>query len=126
MSNDTIKDIEFQAQRYVTLNEEKKDIEEKLSQIKTILGRKLSEAGENQVLVYFDDERSIKVSSGIRSTTKLDKEKMAEDLDVAKAALTTKFLIDLVENRRLSKTSYENYEFQDNNELVSVRLVNAE
>jgi hypothetical protein len=124
--SDVQRKIEFQAQQYMRLKEEKDLNEMKMDQTKVTLQKLMNEAGEHKVLIPWNEEKDIKVELTESRRKKLDKEQMADDFQIAADTIKTELLLKLVEDGKLTLEDYRRYMYDDINNSVSIRLVKAD
>lgn len=124
--DESTRKIEFQAQTYMRLKEERDIANEKMEHCKLVLEREMKSAGEETVLVRWNDEKDIKIQAGESRRKKLDKEQMADDLQIAVDTIKTDLLLKLVEDGKLTYEDYKNYMFEEQRPTISIRLVKAD
>lgn len=107
------------------IQEHIKSLQERLEQVKESLLSDMKLSVVNEVLVNLNADYDIKAKLADRTSRKLNKEELAEDLDVAVSSIDTKFLLKSVEDGRLSLKRYLDYLFSETNEGVSIRRVKA-
>ena len=120
-----IQDIETKALRYYEVSERMKLNDEEREKIKSELGNLLEAYGQNEVRVRLNELQDLKVKLATRNAKKVDKPELAEALGVSESAINVEFLLKAVEDGRLTLHQYKQYMFQEENDVVSVRKVNA-
>lgn len=113
--------LEEAATLYIVAKEERDSAVIRMEQRKAIVERLLEELGETEIDVPYTEQDNIKVKIAVRSSRKLDKEKMSEDLEVEEDVIKQDFLMKAIEDRKISYQEYRSYYFQDTKEIVSIR-----
>lgn len=122
----SLQTIEQTALRIYEINRKQANLEDEKQLLKKSLGFAMKEAKEDQVVFRLDEVSDLKVTVAPRTTTKLDKEELAADLDISKEAAGKKdVLIKKVEEGRLTHSQFKSYEYDETVDQVSVRRVNA-
>jgi hypothetical protein len=117
--------LENQVVRVLELQDEIKRMQENLERLKAQIAEEMEASMVNELTVPLDELFDVKVKLTERTTKKIDKEELAQDLGVPVTSINIKFLIKAVEDRRLSYQRFLDYIYQNTTENVSVRKVKA-
>lgn len=120
---DALTKLEEQVKNFIALKDEKKSIENKMEQLKDFISKTFEEVGEDKVYVFLNEDESIKIEKSIRSSRKIDKERLAEDLDVSEDVIKQDFLLKAVEDRKLTFDKYKEYYYVDQRDNIAIRKV---
>lgn len=122
----TMAQIEAKMLRYAELNETTRRADEEKELIKVSLGKMLKENHMHEHRVMVDSDNDVKVTVGEKTTKKLDKEELANDLGISLDAAGKKdILIKMVEEGRLTHQKYKGYEYEETKQSISIRKVKA-
>lgn len=118
--------IEQKALRYYELTRQQALAEGEKTLLKNSLKKLLQENHMYDHLFRLDDNSDIKIVLGSRTTKKIDREELATDLGISLEAAGKKdVLIKKVEEGKLTHKQFLQYMFEETNEQISVRKVNA-
>jgi hypothetical protein len=118
--------LHFHSDRLIRLLEERRSLEEKILQEKQIVDRIMWESGENIVRYPFSDTHDIKVERGVNRQTKLDKEAIADELDLTVENVKPEVIMKKIDERKYSFDQYKKNKYADEQVKTSVRLVKVE
>lgn len=117
--------LENQVLRVLELQDEIKHMQENLERLKVQIAEEMEASMVNELTVPLDELFDVKVKLTERTTNKINKEELAQDLGVPVSAINIKYLIKAVEDRHLSYQRFLDYIYQNTTENVSVRKVKA-
>lgn len=118
--------VELKAMRVYELNRIIALAELEKTNLKLAIGIEMKHLGEDHYIFRLDDHNDLKIVVGDRTTQKLDKEQLAEDLGISFDAAGKKdVLIKKTEEGKLTAALYKQYLFDETNEQVQIRRVNA-
>jgi hypothetical protein len=124
--NSVFANLEAKMLRFYELNETIKRSEEEKELLKQSIGHIMKEHRIYEHRVQLDENYDVKATLGDRTTKKLDKEELANDLGISVEAAGKKdILIKLTEEGRLTHDRYKQYEYEETRETVSIRKVSA-
>lgn len=118
--------LEAQAVEFIKAGEEIKKLEEKRENIKVTVGSLMKLSNQDQYRFGLDHLFDVKIKVGERKAKIIDKQELANDLGVSESAINLEFLLQAVENGRLSFARFKQYCHQEFIEQVSIRKVNVE
>lgn len=125
MSN-IINTIEGKALRFYELNRTIRQAEEEKELIKKSISAAMKDGQMENYTFRLDDTSDLKVTVAPRTTKKLDKEELADDLGISLQAAGQKdVLIKKTEEGRLTAARFKGYMYQETTEQVTIRKVNA-
>lgn len=117
--------LENQVLRVLELQDEIKHMQENLERLKVQIAEEMEASMVNELTVPLDELFDVKVKLTERTTNKINKEELAQDLGVPVSAINIKYLIKAVEDRHLSYQRFLDYIYQNTTENVSIRKVKA-
>lgn len=124
--NSAYTSLEAKMLRFYELNEIIKRADEEKQLLKQSISQIMKENHIYEHRVQLNDNYDVKVTLGDRTTKKVDKEELANDLGISiEAAGKKDILIKLTEEGRLTHDRYKQYEYEDTRETVSIRKVTA-
>jgi len=118
--------LEAKALRFYEAGENIKRLEEERERIRAEVGNMMEVANMNEIRISLNEFFDIKIKISDRTSKKLDKQELANDLGVAESAINIEFLLKTVEDNKLSLARFKQYMFNETNENISIRKVNAE
>ncbi len=118
--------LEAQAVEFYQAGEEIKKLEEKRQNIKAAVGNMMKLSNQDEYRFGLDSLFDLKIKVGDRKSKIIDKVELATDLGVAESAINLEFLLQAVENGKLSFARFKQYCHQEMVESVSIRKVNAD
>lgn len=123
---DTMSQLESKILRYNELNDIKRRAEEEQELIKKSLIKSMNDHMLFEHRVMLDGGHDVKATLGTRTTKKVDKEELANDLGISiESAGKKDVLIKNVEEGRLTLMQYKGYEYDEHTETLSIRRVKA-
>ena len=117
--------LEQLMQTYMREKEAKDSLEAKLESLKTQIGKELADSGEETALTRWNEDQDIKATHKPKSSSKLDKPRLAERMRVDEKVLTNDFLLKAIDDRKLDYETYKQYFFVEREPVTSIRLVKA-
>ncbi|MGG1263761.1 hypothetical protein [Brevibacillus laterosporus] len=118
--------LEARALRFYEAGEQIKKLTEERDQIRFYIGDMMGISEQDEYRFGLDPLFDIKVTVRDRTSKKIAKQELATDLGVAESAINIEFLLSAVENGKLSLARFKQYMFNETNEQVSIRKVNAD
>lgn len=118
--------LEAQVVEFLQAGEEIKKLEEKREKLKSSVGNLMKISSQDEYRFGLDPLFDAKVKVGERKTKIVDKQQLATDLGVAESAINLEFLLQAVENGRLSFHRFKQYCSQEFVESIAIRKVNAD
>lgn len=118
--------LEAQAIEFYIAGEEMKKLDEKRQNIKAAIGNMMKLSSQDEYRFGLDPLFDLKIKVGDRKSKIVDKAELATDLGVAESAINLEFLLQAVENGKLSFHRFKQYVHQEMVESISIRRVNAD
>jgi hypothetical protein len=118
--------LHFHSERLINLINEKKSLEEKIHQEKQIIDKIMRDSGESVVRYPFSETHDIKVESGLNRQTKLNREAIAEELDLTEENVKPEVIMKKIDERKYSFDQYKRNKYTHEERRTSVRLVKVE
>lgn len=118
--------LEAQAVEFLQAGEEIKKLEEKREKFKIAIGNMMKLSSQDEYRFGLDPLFDAKIKVGERKSKIIDKAELATDLGVAESAVNLEFLLQAVENGKLSFNRFKQYCHQEMVESISIRKVNAD
>lgn len=118
--------LEAQALEFHNAGVEIKRLEEKRQSIKSNVGNLMKLSNQDEYRFGLDPLFDLKVTVRDRKSKIINKQELATDLGVAESAINLEFLLQAVENGKLSFARFKQYVHQEFIEQVSIRKVNAD
>lgn len=118
--------VETKALRIYEINRQMAILEEEKTRLKTTVGFEMKQMDVETHVFRLDDHNDLKVVVGDRTIKKLDKEQLADDLGISLESAGKKdVLIKKTEEGKLTAARFNQYMFDETNEQVQIRRVNA-
>ncbi|KZR57909.1 hypothetical protein [Pseudobacillus badius] len=122
----SVQSIENKALRIFEINRQIALMEEEKARLKQAIAMEMKDNHLYEHVFRLDENSDLKIVVGSRTTKKLDKEELASDLGISLDAAGKKdVLIKKTEEGKLTHAQFKQYEFEETNETVAIRKVNA-
>lgn len=118
-----VETLEELATMYMAAKAEKDSAELRMDQRKEMIDNLMEEGEENEVFVDLSEEETIKIKRALRSSRKLNKERISCRLQVEESAINQDFLVKAVADGRLTYDQYKSYYYNENTDNLSIRIV---
>lgn len=118
--------LHFHAQRLINLKEEKKSIDVKIEQEQQIIEKIMKDSADDVVRYPYTEDKDIKIEKSYRRSVKLDKEAVAEELNITEDNVKPEVIMKKIDERKYTFDEYKKNKYEDEKEGVSVRLVKIE
>lgn len=118
--------LEAKAVEYLKLGDEINKLEERRLALKADVGQMMKLAQQEEYRFGLDPLFDVKIKVGERKAKVIDKQELANDLGVSESAINLEFLLQAVENGKLSFARFKQYCHQEFIENVAIRKVNAD
>lgn len=118
--------LEAMAVEFIKAGDEIKKLEEKREKIKIAVANLMKLSNQEQYVFALDHLFNVKIKVGDRKSKIIDKQELANDLGVAESAINLEFLLQAVEEGKLTVHQFKQYVHQEYVESVSIRKVNAD
>jgi hypothetical protein len=118
--------LEAQAVEFFQAGLEIAKLEESREAIKANVGRLMKLSEQDEYRFGIDTLSDLKIKVGDRKVKIVNKAELATDMGVAESAINLEFLMQSVENNKLSVAKYKQYVSEEYMEQVSIRRVNAD
>jgi len=118
--------LEAKAVEYLNLGEEIHRLEERREALKADIGQLMRLSNQEEYRFGLDPLFDVKVKVGERKSKVIDKQELATDLGVAESAINLEFLLQAVEDGKLTLQKFRQYVHQQFTESVSIRKVDAD
>jgi hypothetical protein len=118
--------LEAQSVEFFQAGLEITKLEERREAIKANVGRLMKLSEQDEYRFGIDTLSDLKIRVGDRKTTIVNKAELATDMGVSESAINLVFLMQSVENNKLSVAKYKQYVHEEYVEQVSIRRVNAD
>lgn len=118
--------LHFHAQRLINLKEEKKSLDVRIEQEQQIIEKIMKDSADDVVRYPYTEDQDIKIEKSCRRSIKLDKEAIAEELNITEDNVKPEVIMKKIDERKYTFDEYKKNKYPDEKEGISVRVVKIE
>lgn len=117
--------LEAKAVEYLKLGDEINKLNEPRTALKADIGQMMKLSNQEEHRFGLDPLFDVKIKVGERRSKTFDKKELANDLGVSESAINLEFLLQAVEQGKLSFAKFKQYCYEELVESTSIRKVDA-